>query len=147
MLKSLRAFFVDLFALPSLVRAFVWYETVRPCGFGFLFQKDERYSEMSQVFTYVQGLITPPAGVANQRLVVSVDGTAQDPIIVDAAATSVEFKVGPAGATVVVSLAYEDAAGNVSDAIENQFVIVDKIPPVAPAGFGEITQTAEEDVA
>lgn len=121
--------------------------TVRPRGLGKRVQLNEEFSVMGQVFTYRQGLLPAPSGIATQRLTVTVDGVAQEPISVEGEATSVDFKAGPAGASVTLSLDYLDAAGNDSDNFEATFVVVDGIPPEAPTGFGEVVQLAEEFVA
>lgn len=128
-----------------LLRMLVWCLTVRPPGFGVRVQVSEGISGMAQVFTYRQGLLPVVAGVASQRLVVSVDGVAQDPIELPAEATEAVFKAGPAGSVVTLSLDYLDAAGNDSLNAETSFVIVDGIPPAAPEGFGATEQIAEED--
>ena len=129
-----------------LLRVVAWRLTVRPRGFGVRRQVKEEFIGMAQVFTYKQGLLTPPAGVESQRIVVTVDGVAGEPIAVAADATDVEFKAGPAGVTVNLVLDYLDSAGNDSGNFEQQFVIVDGVPPEAPQGFGELTQIAEEEV-
>lgn len=126
-----------------LARNLVWGLTVRPRGFGVRVQESE---EMGQLFTYKQGLLAVPAGVASQRLAVTVDGVSQEPVTIAADATDVEFKAGPVGASVTLSLDYLDSSGNDSANVETTFVVVDGIPPEAPAGFGEIAQIAEENV-
>ena len=87
-----------------------------------------------------------PAGVATQRVNVSVDGVAQDVQLLPADATEVIFKAGDVGATVVVTLDYVDAAGNDSGNAETTFVVADTTAPVAPEGFGVLSQTGEETV-
>lgn len=101
---------------------------------------------MGQVFTYKQKLLAVPAKVASQRLVISVDGVEQPEVVLAPDVTEVEFKAGPAGASVTRSLAYLDAAGNDSDNFTDTFVIVDGIAPAAPEGFGAIEQIGEEEV-
>jgi len=146
MLKLLTELFTESIAVLKLVRALLWGLTVSPRGFGSRVQLAEESRQMAKVFTYRQGLLTPPAGVASQRLVVAVDGVSQEPVTVAADATSIDFKAGPEGATVVLSLDYLDAAGNDSANAEATFTVVDSIPPEAPVGFGEVTQIAEEEI-
>lgn len=101
---------------------------------------------MAQLFTYRLGLLAVPAGVASQRLAVTVNGTDQTPIEISKDATEVEFKAGPVGAEVKLSLDYLDAGGNDSDNLEMPpFTIVDSVPPETPTGFGDLTQVSEED--
>jgi hypothetical protein len=121
----------------------VWAQ-VRPHGFGVRRQIGEDI--MAQLFTYSQGLLAVPAGVATQRVNVSVDGVAQDVQLLPADATEVIFKAGDVGATVVVTLDYVDAAGNDSGNAETTFVVADTTAPVAPEGFGVLSQTGEETV-
>ena len=151
MWSKLKSVLDELVIVLRLARVLLrWYAfrlTVRPRGFGVRVQLNEEFSFMGQVFTYRQGLLPAPSGVATQRLSVTVNGVAQEPISVEGEATSVDFKAGPAGASVTLSLDYLDAAGNDSDNFETTFVVVDGIPPEAPAGFGEVVQLAEEFVA
>ena len=151
MWSKLKSVLDELVIVLRLTRVLLrWYAfrlTVRPRGFGVRVQLNEEFSFMGQVFTYRQGLLPAPSGVATQRLSVTVNGVAQEPISVEGEATSVDFKAGPAGASVTLSLDYLDAAGNDSDNFETTFVVVDGIPPEAPAGFGEVVQLAEEFVA
>ena len=100
---------------------------------------------MAKLFTYRQGLLPVPIGVASQRLVVTVNGVAQEPLPITADADVVQFKAGPEGATVGLSLDYIDSAGNDSTNFEAEFVIVDGVAPDAPTGFGELAQIGEED--
>lgn len=123
-----------------------WAFFTRPDGFGNLVQIKEEGSEMSKVFTYSQGLLPVKAGVDSQRLVVTVDGVETETISIASDATAVEFKAGPEGATVKLSLDYLDAAGNDSDNVEFEFVVVDQVPPETPDGFGKLAQIAEEEV-
>ena len=144
MLTLIRNVLVDLLVCLKLWRKLLWRLTTRPRAFGKLKQTKE--NTMSQVFTYSLGLLTPPADVAKQRLVVTVDGVPSPELVLDASATSVEFDAGPAGASVTLSLDYLDAAGNDSENLEMSFVVEDKIAPAVPAGFGELVQTAEKTV-
>ena len=150
MLSKLKAVLDELLGVLKLLRVLlkwlVFGLTVRPRGLGNRVQLDEEFSVMGQLFTYRQGLLPAPTGVASQRLVVTVDGVSQEPISIEAEATSVDFKAGPAGASVTLSLDYLDAAGNDGDNFETTFIVVDGIPPEAPSGFGEIVQLAEEFV-
>lgn len=151
MFAKMRAVLDELLIVLKLLRVLLrWLAfglAVRPRGLGKRVQLNEEFSVMGQVFTYRQGLLPAPSGIATQRLTVTVDGVAQEPISVEGEATSVDFKAGPAGASVTLSLEYLDAAGNDSDNFETTFVVVDGIPPEAPAGFGEVVQLAEEFVA
>lgn len=151
MFAKMRAVLDELLIVLKLLRVLLrWLAfglTVRPRGLGKRVQLNEEFSVMGQVFTYRQGLLPAPSGIATQRLTVTVDGVAQEPISVEGEATSVDFKAGPAGASVTLSLDYLDAAGNDSDNFEATFVVVDGIPPEAPTGFGEVVQLAEEFVA
>ncbi len=140
--------------LRVLLKWLVFGLTVRPRGLGDCVQLSEEFSAMGQVFVFRQGLLPIPEekiksqGIVSQRLIVTVDGVAQEPIISEAEATSVIFKAGPAGASVARTLDYLDGSGNDSDNFEAPaFVIVDGIAPEAPSGFGEIVQLAEEFVA
>lgn len=151
MLSKLKAVMDELLGVLKLLRVLlkwlVFGLTVRPRGLGNRVQLDEEFSVMGQLFTYRQGLLPAPSGVATQRLSVTVDGVAQEPISVEGEATSVDFKAGPAGASVTLSLEYLDSAGNDSANLETTFIVVDGVPPEAPSGFGEIVQLAEEFVA
>lgn len=149
MLSLLKAVLTELLSVMKLtavlLRVIVWGLTVRPAGFGVRIQVKEELFGMAKIFTYRQGLLPVPAGVASQRLVVTVDGTDQEPISIASDATEVEFKAGPEGATVKLSLDYLDSAGNDSGNVETEFVIVDSVPPAAPEGLGELSQISEED--
>jgi len=151
MWSKLKSVLDELVIVLRLARVLLrWYAfrlTVRPRGFGVRVQLEEEFSLMGQLFTYRQGLLPAPTGVASQRLVVTVDGVSQEPISIEAEATSVDFKAGPAGASVTLSLEYLDGAGNDSANLEMTFVVVDGIPPEAPSGFGDMVQLAEEFVA
>ena len=151
MWSKLKAVLDELLIVLKLLRVLLrWYAfrlTVRPRGFGVRVQLEEESSVMGQLFTYRQGLLPVPAGVASQRLVVTVDGVSQEPVSIEAEATSVDFKAGPAGSSLTLSLDYLDGAGNDSANLEMTFVVVDGIPPEAPSGFGEMVQLAEETVA
>lgn len=144
MLTALKALLEEMLLtfrmVNQLLRFMIWSFTVRPRGFGVRVQE----SEMSQVFNYRQNLLPVPAGVQSQRLVVTVNGEDQSPIDIAASAADVVFQAGPAGATVKLSLDYLDASGNDSANVETEFVIIDGIPPEAPAGFGELVQESEE---
>lgn len=122
-----------------------WALFTRPDGLGELTQIREEGEGMTKVFTYSQALLPVKAGVDSQRLVVTVDGVDQEPILIASDATAVEFKAGPEGATVKLSLDYLDAAGNDSDNVEFEFVVVDQVPPETPDGFGSLKQIAEEE--
>lgn len=143
--EMLRELIKEMIAVMRLVRALLWAITVVP-SFGPRRQVKEEWNEMGQLFTYEQDLLPVKEGVDSQRLVVTVDGVDQEPIILPKDATMATFKAGPDGATVKLSLDYLDARGNDSGNAETEFVIVDKQPPAAPDGFGEIRQTAEENV-
>ena len=145
MLLRLKEVLIELLAVLKLVRALLWDLTVRPRGFGKIVQISEEITLMGQIFTYRQSLLPVPAGVSKQRLVISVDGVEQPELVLAADAKEVDFKAGPVGATVVRTLDYFDAAGNDSDNFVDKFEIVDGVPPAAPAGFGDITQIAEEE--
>lgn len=151
MLSKLKAVLDELLGVLKLLRVLlkwlVFGLTVRPRGLGNRVQLDEEFSVMGQLFTYRQGLLPAPSGVATQRLTVTVDGVAQEPISVEGEATSIDFKAGPAGASVTLSLEYLDSAGNDSANLETTFIVVDGVPPEPPSGFGEIVQLAEEFVA
>lgn len=146
MLRLWSAMLIELIAVLTLLRALLWAMTQRPLGLGKRVQIFEEGESMAKVFTYRQGLLTPPAGVASQRLVVTVDGVTQEPITVPASAESIEFRAGPEGASVTLSLDYLDDAGNDSGNVEASFVVTDTIGPAAPDGFGELSQIAEEEV-
>ena len=138
---------IRVLLLVVLLKFLVWSLTVRPTGIGKRVQIKEEGSGMAKVFTYVQQLLAVTAiGVAQQRVVVSVDGTDQEPQLLPVDATEVTFKVGPEGANVKVSLDYLDTAGNDSANFEDTFIVADEIPPEAPLGFGTRAQTAEEEV-
>lgn len=158
MFAKIRAVLDELLIVLKLLRVLLrWLAfglTVRPRGLGDCVQLSEEYSAMGQVFVFRQGLLPIPEakiknqGIVSQRLIVTVDGVAQEPIISEAEATSVIFKAGPAGATVTRSIDYLDNAGNDSDNFDAPaFVIIDGIAPEAPAGFGEVVQIGEEFVA
>ena len=155
MLSKLKAVLDELLIVLKLsivlLKWLVFGLTVRPRGLGDCAQLSEEFSAMGQVFVFRQGLLPIPEekiksqGIVSQRLIVTVDGVAQEPIISEAEATSVIFKAGPAGASVARSLDYLDASGNDSDNFEAPaFVIVDGIAPEAPTGFGEVVQIGEE---
>jgi len=141
----LTEFLTVLKLMAVLLRLIVWGLTVRPKGFGARVQVKEEIEGMAKVFTYKQGLLAVPVGVASQRLVVTVDGVSGEPITIASEATDVEFKAGPEGVTVELSLDYLDSAGNDSANATTSFVVADAIGPDMPAGFGELVQTAEED--
>lgn len=149
MLSLLKAVLTELLTIlkltATLLRVIVWSLTVRPKGFGVRVQIDEEWTGMAKLFTYRQGLLPVPIGVASQRLVVTVNGVAQEPLPITADADVVQFKAGPEGATVGLSLDYIDSAGNDSTNFEAEFVIVDGVAPDAPTGFGELAQIGEED--
>ena len=151
MFRRTRAVLSDIVEIIRLLRvlleSLVFGFTVRPTGFGKRTQLREEFGAMAKVFTYVQGLVPAPEGVANQRLTVEVDGVKQEPpIVVGRDSEAVEFKAGPEGATVVLTLDYLDEAGNDSGDISTSFVVADEIAPEAPVGFGTLTQIAEESV-
>lgn len=99
-----------------------------------------------QLFTYRLGLLAPPAGVAKQRLTVTVGEQAPQQFELSPGDVSVEFKAGPAGEVVELSLDYVDDAGNDSANLEMEFTVEDKIAPAMPEGFGDLNQIAEENV-
>lgn len=129
-----------------LLKNLGWALIVRPKGVGKRVQIKEEGSGMAKVFTYNQQLLPAHSGVDQQRIVVSVDGTDQEPQLLLADATEFVFKVGPEGANVKLTLDYLDAAGNDSANFEDTFIVADEIPPDAPIGFGARTEIAEEEV-
>jgi hypothetical protein len=142
MLSQIREMLAHLIAYLVLGRKLLWMLTMRPRAFGALRQIAE--DVLMQMFTYRQGLLTPPAGVAQQRLIVVVGDAEPVEITVGAEADAVDFKAGPVGVTVKLSLDYLDAAGNDSANLTHEFVVEDKIAPAAPEGFGDLSQIAEE---
>lgn len=143
MLSQIREMLSHLIAYLVLGRKLLWMLTMRPRAFGALKQIAE--DVLMQTFTYRQGLLTPPAGVAQQRLTVVVGDAEPVEFLGPPDQESIDFKAGPVGATVKLSLDYLDAAGNDSANLTHEFVVEDKIAPAAPEGFGDLSQIAEEN--
>lgn len=136
-----------LLLVELLLKSAVWALTVRPKGLGRLVQIEEKVTDMSKVFVYIQSLLTPPAGVDKQRFIVTVDGVAQEAQLVPASTTSVSFEAGPEGAIVGRTLDYLDAAGNDSANYEAEpFAVTDTIPPAGPTGLGDLVQVDEKEI-
>jgi hypothetical protein len=86
---------------------------------------------------------TPPNDVVSQILEVKVNGM---PIINDVIGRNVQsynFEAGSVDSVLELSLRYEDAAGNVSEAHVESFTIVDQTPPDKPVGFAGIIQVGQ----
>lgn len=147
MLSLFKDVLTQLLACLVLWRRCLWLLAMRPAGFGKLVQVKESVVMGKQIFTYSLALLEPPAGVAQQRLTVKVDGVQTVEYLTGPETSAFKFEAGPVGADVVVSLDYLDAAGNDSANVELAFKIVDQIPPDAPEGFGELTQVAERTEA
>lgn len=143
MLSLLKDVLTQLLACLVLWRRCLWLLAMRPAGFGRLVQVEEVVVMGKQIFTYSLALLKPPAGVAQQRLTVKVDGVQTVEYLTGPETSAFKFEAGPVGADVVVSLDYLDAAGNDSANTELTFKVEDKIAPEAPEGFGELTQVAE----
>ena len=97
------------------------------------------------ILTYEAELPDVPEGtdVETQRLTVSVDGVASEPVALTVDTDTYQFDV-PQNSEFVLSMVHVDDAGNESEAVvAGPFTAIDTIAPQAPGGFGEIRLVAE----
>jgi hypothetical protein len=123
-----------------------FFRIPRPKQFSVTLIRERKDGDM-QLLTYSATFPAVPENtdVETQVFSVTVDGASSTSEELPASATNAQFEVRQ-DATVTLSLAYKDDAGNVSAERTQTFVARDTIPPTQPGDFGEVTLISERTV-